>query len=436
MGPNYTPPLRGDSSLIKNLNRSVVLELLREQGPLSRSEIAKRANISPSAVSKIVNQLIGENRVVEVGKAESSGGRKRILLGYNFSFGKVIGVDIGATKTAMAITDLSGQILAKRRLRTRELAARGGIVAGTAHEIRRLIEQLAIEPGELVGVGVGLPAIVRDGVIVTAPGLSLAEQERAFATLLSSQLDLPVWVDNDTNATALGEYWKGSLQGVTNGLCVAIGTGIGMGMLLNGELYRGSNGAAGEIGYWLFENLDSERADNQYGFLERFAAGPGIERRMRQAFKDQALTVEAFEDQAFKNDEFRAARVTTRADRLGTTGRGGALKAVSATEVFALADRGHPAAVKVVKETTDMLAVALSNVASLLDPEVIVITGGVSGAGHSLLDPIVRTVERVVPYPPQVHLSTLREEAAILGAVWGVLRQNGSAIRIHMAPMA
>ena len=107
------------SQLVKNLNRSVVLELLRREGPLSRTEIARRAGISLPVVSRLIQALLAENRVVEVGKASSSGGRRRTLIGYNYAYGKVAGVDMGATKTVIGLTDLSGRMLWERRVPTR-----------------------------------------------------------------------------------------------------------------------------------------------------------------------------------------------------------------------------------------------------------------------------------------------------------------------------
>lgn len=393
-------------SVIRNLSRTAVLELLRAQGPLSRTDIARKTNISLSVVSRIVHKLIQEDRIREVGKAQSSGGRRSTLLSYNFAYGKAVGIDLGATKTALGITDLSGKFLSKRRIATKELVKGGGLIEGIVREVRALLDGAAVDGKELVGIGLGVPGIVQDGSIVAAPGLALHDGEYEIEALIAKAFSIPVWVDNDANAIALGEHWRGSLQGVEDGVCVAIGTGIGVGLLLGGEVYRGAHGAAGEIGYWIFDNaVRTGPAGDSYGFLERFAAGPGIARRARTAV-------------ASRSDSILASWAKERP--------------LSAVDVFAAAEMGDAAALEVVKATTDMLGVALSNLASLIDPEVIVITGGVSNAGRMLLDPIAATLAEVTPYPPKVVLSALREDATMLGAVRGVLRKNQSSIRVEM----
>lgn len=426
-------------SLVKNLNRSVVLELLRREGPLSRTEIARRAGISLPVVSRLIQTLIAEQRVLEVGKAGSSGGRKRTLLGYNYAYGKVIGVDMGATKTAIGLTDLSGKMLVHRRVPTARLSSGGKLLDALVREIEGLLKEAGVSRDELVGVGVGVPAIVRDGVIFEAPGLNLSADQREIEAALGRRMGLPIWVDNDTNATVLGEHWKGQLQGVQDALCVAIGTGIGVGILAGGRLYRGAHGAAGEIGYWIFENAAQlTKEGDPYGYLESVAAGPGIERRAWLAARNNPESLLA---------KFAAGR---RGEAPGgpqwSSGDGRHIEAheddgghvrtrpgtLVATDVFAAAAQGDPAALGVVREATGVLAVALANAAALLDPEVIVITGGVARAGDLLVAPIAETVARVAPYPPRVVLSTLHEEATILGAVWGVLHKNESSLRINV----
>ncbi|HLS90462.1 MAG TPA: ROK family transcriptional regulator [Limnochordia bacterium] len=405
-----TPPGARMSQLVKNLNRSVVLELLRREGPLSRTEIARRAGISLPVVSRLIQTLLAENRVVEVGKTGSSGGRRRTLIGYNESYGKVAGVDMGATKTVIGVTDLSGRTLWERRVPTAQLSASGNLIDALAAAIERAVHEAGVGLRELVGVGVGVPGIVRNGVIFEAPGLKLSDAEREIEKGLGERLDLPVWVDNDVNAIVLGEHWKGQLQGVDDALCVAIGTGIGVGILAGGQLYRGAHGAAGEMGYWIFESAPQLQSDaDQYGYLETIAAGPGIERRALAAARAQPESLLA---------KKIAAQPTP-----GT---------LAATDVFAAAAQGDPAALEVVRETTDVLGVALGNAAALLDPEVIVITGGVARAGELLRAPIAETVARVAPYPPRVVLSTLYEQAAILGSVWGVLHKHESSLRINV----
>src|SRR5690606_23912015 len=170
-----TPPGARMSQLVKNLNRSVVLELLRREGPLSRTEIARRAGISLPVASRLIQTLLAENRVVEVGKTGSSGGRRRTLIGYNASYGTVAGVDMGAPETAIAGPDRAGRTRWGRRVPSGQLSASGNWVGGVAAAIERAVHEAGAGPRERGGVGVGVPGIVRRGVIFDPPGLRLSD---------------------------------------------------------------------------------------------------------------------------------------------------------------------------------------------------------------------------------------------------------------------
>lgn len=398
------PPIRGTGGLIKSLNRSRILECLQQDGPLSRVDLAQRTGISLPAVSHLVAELEKEELIVCVGKGQSSGGRPPVLYAYNFQVAYVIGLDVGGTKIAGGISDLKGNLLAVDTIPT--FAPENASVP-VAHRLKRLIdgllEQAHVDARKVMGVGVGVPGIpnTEKGTVRLAPGLAPDQrlpadgEELDLVSYIREQFGWPVHMDNDVNAILRGERWKGALQGARHALCVTIGTGIGAGLLVNGDVYPGALGAAGEIGYSLIGTLGPVVRSDGYGPLESFAAGPGIARRYLE-------------------------RCQAGADAASTgspTSAHGARK-VTARTVAEAAARGEPLALEIWRETAEVLGVALANAAMLVNPEVVVIGGGVARAPERLLlEPVRRIVETLVPYPPKVVASALGEKAGVLGAV-------------------
>lgn len=417
-------PVRGTGGLIKSLNRSRILECLQQDGPLSRVELAQRTGISLPAVSQLVAELERAQLVRAVGKGKSSGGRRPLLYEYNFQSAYVIGLDVGGTKLAGGLTDLEGNLLATATIPTFDAQANGRSMP-VAERLKRLIDQLLekaqVDPAKVMGVGVGVPGIPdkEKGTVRLAPGLLPdrtlpgAGWELDVASHIRRWFGWPVHLDNDVNAILRGERWKGVLQGVDHALCVTIGTGIGAGLLLGGDVYLGARGAAGEMGYSLIGALGPVVRAQGYGPLESFAAGPGIARRYVERLRAAGKTVSAAP---------------------GGDGKTRDTPEVTARAVAEAAEGGDPVALEIWRETAEMLGVALANAAALLDPEVIVLGGGVARAPERLLlEPVRRIVETLVPYPPKVVVSALGEQAGVLGAVAIALDARRSSISFMTA---
>lgn len=416
MSDNGSKQVRGTGQLIKELNRSRVLECFVGGDPLSRVEVAERTGLSLPAVTHLVAELETEQMLVRVGKGESSGGRPPILYEYNARLAYIIGLDLGGTNLAGGVSDLEGNLLVIDRVSTHDEPAR--LASGSQlHErvrnfVSRLLETAHVDLSKVMGIGIGVPGIPDEagGEIGLAPGLR--EQRDATSVsvglvrYLEAELGRPVYVDNDVNMILQGERWKGALQGKQHGVCITIGTGIGVGLLTNGEVYRGASGAAGEIGYWLVGALGPVIEPDGYGPLETFAAGPGIARRYQTRLKESGI--------------FEASSVGSSP---------GSCSELTARDAAVAAAAGDPVAVDVWRETVDTLGVALANLATLLNPEVIVVGGGVSMAPEQLfLEPLRDIVNTLAPYPPRIVASELGERAGIYGAVATVVHSRRSSI--------
>lgn len=384
------------SDLIRAINRSAVLDLIREDGPVSRAQLARDTGVSLSTVMRIVEELMDDELVVDAGSGESTGGRPGGLVGFNSSGFVVVAIDMGGTKIYGTLTDLGGRI-------QHEISIPSG--EGSLQELIKLIGELLEAPRlrgqKIMGIGIGVPGVTTpDGTVTVAPGLGW--QDLPLKDILAQHFNYPVFIENDVNLAALGEYGFGAGQGAKNLVSIFVGTGIGAGIVIGGALYRGFNCAAGEIGYMVpsTEFLGKQYAG--FGALEEVASGTGIARKARQILRASGLP--------------------------GDDGK------LTAREVFDAARSGEPWAVKLVDQTVDYLTLAIANVSAFLDPELIVLSGGVMESADLIFEPVCNRLEGLMPKLPRVVLSSLGPKATALGATMLVLTAITGATAVRQLP--
>lgn len=295
--------------------------------------------------------------------------------------GLVAAVDLGASRLRCALADGAGELVARR-------SEPVDAAAGPETVVERMVNvltSLLAERGERApprAIGIGLPGVVVPGEgTVLAPTNLPAWQTVPLADLVRRRWPIPLALENDANMGALGEGWRGAARGMRTFIFVALGTGIGAGLVIDGRLHRGASGYAGEVCYVC---LGPEHLGIDYGpggCLEGLVGGPGITRRGSQA--------------------------------LG--------RAVSSEEVFALARRGDAKALAVVQETAEYLGIVFAGMAAVLDPEAIVVGGGIGQQGELLLAPLREVVRRLLPTPVAIVPSALGEDAQLYGAVRSAL---------------
>jgi glucokinase-like ROK family protein len=384
-------PLTITASAMREINRSAILEIIRQESPISRTTIARRLGVSLPTVMRIVNQLIDEGFVRPHGDSEWSGGRRRPLLEFNGDGFVVLGVDLGGTKMYGAISDLGGNIIEELdtgRHGTSGEESYGRLVA----LIDTLLDSPRLQGRKVRGIGVGAPGITRHKEGVVKWAYTLNWKDFPLKARLSERYDLPIIVDNDVNLAALGELWFGAGQNAQNMILVAIGTGIGAGIIINRTLYRGTNESSGEIGHMVpgCEFLGKNHLD--FGSLESVASGTGIAERAREILK---------------------------------TGRGsGTGGEVLAEDVFEAARQRQEWAWMIIDEVVDYLAIAIANLSVSFDPELIILGGGVARSANLLVEPVLRRLEGVIPSPPKLLVSSLGLRAAAMGAVTNVLHNT------------
>ncbi|WHH56861.1 ROK family transcriptional regulator [Petroclostridium sp. X23] len=358
----------GHLELIRRINRSLVLNTVKEEQPISRAQIAKRLNLSKTTVSAIVDELLKKRLIVEYGDCPSPAGvgRPSTMLGFNPKSAYCIGADIGGTKLMIIITDLLGEIVYQVKVPTKnhvdELVA---IIQG-------VIQECGLKEDDIFGMGIGVPGTVTaDGVVVRAKALHW--NNFPLQRIMNQHFSFQVFVGNDVNLAALGERWLGSGDQVDNMLFIALGTGIGSALVCDGQLILGAQGRAGEIGYYL-ESRDVENGNlnrlGMQGILERKCSGTA----------------------------------------LGQHG-------YTAEELFLAYGQGNQQVVQIIDQFIRDFSIAIANSISLLNPSKVVIGGGVSDSMNTVIYRIREEVSQMTPIQADVCLASLGACAGALGAI-------------------
>lgn len=367
-----------NSNQMRLINRSAILEFIRLNSPVSRTAIAKQLDVSMPTVMRIVDDLFDEGLLIDAGQVQKGRGRKRNLIAYNKDAYSVIGIDLGGTKLYGALANIGGDLLHEVNLQHHETTGEESLTL-----VVGMIESLLKHSpkGQATrGIAVGAPGVTRNkvGVVKWAPSLNWRDfplQER-----LREHFHLPVFVDNDVNLAVLGEHWFGAGKDVQNMALISIGTGVGAGLILEGALYRGHSKASGEVGYIVPDVHVLGKHYDTFGALESIISGTGIGERAAQHFSSEA-------------------------------------KDFSAEEVFQATRAGEMWANEVVQETIDYLALGIANINTLLDLELVVLSGGVAQQADLLIDGVYQRIEGVIPRTPKIVASTLGRSATVMGAI-------------------
>ncbi|WP_169891112.1 ROK family transcriptional regulator [Litchfieldia alkalitelluris] len=388
-------PQSGTPTYLKLLNKKKVLQtIIGGDDYYSRASLAKELNISKPTISSLVDELVKEGWLIEKESNETAhgGGRKPVHLFFNKVCKYTIGVDIGGTHTEIAIMNLEGELIITGKLFTQQ-ALKDDFIHLLVTEINRLLRVSGLINTDILSLAIGAPGITdtEKGIVIEAP--SLQWDNYPLQEKVSSYFPFPVYIENDVNMAVLGEYWKGSAKDKSNVVLITIGTGVGCGIIINRELYRGFQFAAGEIGY-MITNKDQagqhfETMFDGFGFLENHVGGPAI---VKQYIKNSTTTV---------NGEY------------------------SAEMVFNEAIQGETYATKVINEALDHIAVSLINVAALLNPDCIVLGGGISKSGEWFLPKLQHKIAMYLPKQSQTEvLLTQLPQVALIGATALCLRNH------------
>ncbi|WHY86024.1 ROK family protein [Neobacillus novalis] len=240
-------PITWNQQVVKKNNKSLVLQTVIAQEPISRADIAQLTGLNKATVSSLINELLEEELVYESGAGESSGGRRPVILHYNRVAGFSIGIDIGVNYILSVLTNLKGEIL-KEKSQPITDSSYSIVIGHVKQMIRSLMDSIPPSKYRIVGLAIGVPGIVDNkGTIISAPNLGWKNIN--IKEEIEAEFDIPVCIENEANAGAYGEKRFGAGQNSQNLLYISAGIGIGVGIIINGELYRGQSGFSGEIGH-------------------------------------------------------------------------------------------------------------------------------------------------------------------------------------------
>jgi predicted NBD/HSP70 family sugar kinase len=394
-------------------HHAAVIELLRLRGPLPRAELARQLDLSAATLTRVVDGLLADGLVERAGRsAERECGPGRVgrpgeLLALRGAARAVVAVDLGGTKMFGALVDLAGTIEGEQYVR------HGAKGEQAVEALCDLIAGLLAVPrpaGQLIcGIGVGAPGVTcaAEGIITFAPALDW--RDVPLAAILRERFDLPAFVENDVNLAALGEAGYGAARGCPNAVCLAIGTGIGAGLVIDGRLYHGHTHSAGEVGYMIpgVEHLALRPAG--FGIYESLASGSAIAERGQRLAAEQGVGAGVATSLPFPSPGDTGQECEQSSPAPAPT--------MTAEDVFAAARAGEGWAMQAISETVDLLSIGIANIAGLLDPEVIVIGGGVARSADLLIEPIRARLDGALPALPRLVASPLGYRAGVLGAV-------------------
>lgn len=371
----------GNQQLVKRINKRIVLRTIVENEPVSRAEIAALTGLNKGTVSSLAQELIDEQFIYESGPGKSSGGRRPVMLHFNERAGFFIGIDLGVHYILGMLTDLKGNIVAK---------INKNFTVRSYNEVRKFLLSIISElldaapesPYGVSGIGIAVPGLVnKSGEILIAPNLGWKNVH--LKKDLESRFQIPVIMENEANAGAYGEKLFGTGKDYEHILYVSAGIGIGVGVILNGELYLGSEGFAGEAGHMMVEINGKECSCGSKGCWEMYASERALlaEAKTLSGLEETSLTIET---------------------------------------LCKLAENGHSGVLGVFHKVGTYLGIGLHNLIHTFNPQLVIIGNRMVLAREWLEEPIRQVIERYTMKwhrnQADIHFSSLMTDAAAMGA--------------------
>ncbi|GAE91973.1 xylose-responsive transcription regulator [Gracilibacillus boraciitolerans JCM 21714] len=365
--------------VVKKENKALVLETIKEKAPISRASIAQVTGLNKGTVSSLVSELIDEKLTNESGTGESSGGRRPVMLLLNETAGYTISIDLGVKSILGVLTDLRGNILHEKRT-----LFNNNNVEEVLHLLYKLIDELGVAAPDseygIVGIGVGVPGgvVTTEGEILLAPNLGW--KKVPLSQLLSEKYQVPITVENEANAGAYGEKVYGVGQLSSELVYASVGIGIGVGLILDGKLYRGLRGFSGELGHMTIEKDGAVCRCGNKGCWELYAS-------------EQALL-----KQAEKNGYVNA----------------------TVEEIVIAANNGEANAINMLAQLGDYLGgVGITNIIHIFNPEQVVMGNTLQSAEKFIMPAIEKRIENNAigfnKNDVQLNMSKLKKHSTVMG---------------------
>jgi glucokinase len=372
-----------ERSSITEVNEFLLLDQIRVAGSTNRPELASSLSLSPASVSRIVRRLLDRGLVLEEPGTPGGVGRSPDLLRFNSRAGAVIAIDLGGTNCHGALADLSGDVLHEDLRPTFSGGSPADTLTGAISSLRAAAAAAGLP---VAAVSVGIPAVIdpTSGLVEAGPNVDWHGFD--LISLLESVLSEPFTVENDVNLAGLGEAWRGGGTDCASFVTLSLGTGIGAAVVLDGQLVRGWHNAAGEIGYLITDRTQLRKSAPG---LEGLISGDSLAKRAQAIAETNGQTISAAE--------------------------------VAPASLFRAAADGDGTALEVIDELIDQVAIAVTAVAAVVDPERVILDGSIGRALGPYLGEIDTLVRQAAYRAPELIISVLGPSATVIGAIAAAL---------------
>jgi len=388
-----------NSKLMKTLNEIRLLNLIREYGPISRNELARATKIPKVTVSDIINRLDEAGFILEIGKGKSTskGGKRPTLLKLNPNNGNVIGIEMKHDQSYVGLANLESELLDVKQIGHGVGASIKEVIPYIFNAIDTILQENHIDREKLVSIGIGIPGFIDyvRGELIFADTLT-GWANLPLASRFSERYDVPTILENDVNAIALGESLLGAGRGSSNIICIWIGQGLGSGIIMDGQLVRGENGNAGEIGYLELGHgvLNSSNIKNLYTNQRNFGA-----------ILSELNLIDVLQMKLHWN--------SSRA--------GASTEEMSFEEMLRAGDRGNQVVQEILNEYAHLLMIVCIYLIKTINPGRIILCGRAVENSTYLLDKVRHLVKQSLlnmPFKPcSIVVGELKEQAGIKGAI-------------------
>lgn len=383
-----------NKTILARLNKKIVIDMIRTQGPINKAEIARKAGLSIPTVMKITDEFEKRKLIRNIGKGESTGGKRPDLLEFIYDAYYIVGIDIGRHNVKIILMDMASSILIQKSFPTREM---------NIEDPHRFLEQVAdltddiikeshIEEGRFMGIGIGMPGLLdyNSGTVIFSPDFNWTDIK--IKEIFQERFPYKIMLENTNKALAMGEYTYGAAKNCSSLFCINFGYGIGAAVIENGKILYGQNGASGEFGH-IIVKADGPLCDcGHRGCLEAVSSGNAIAKTLKKRMSQG------------ENSILRQYQ------ELGGE--------IDAKKVFQAAGEGDGLSQAVIQEAIEYLGIAIAGVINLLDPEVIVLAGGITNGRAYYEDFLRKTISDY----------KMRYSGRNVKVKFGVLGEYGTAI--------
>ncbi|MBM4467784.1 MAG: ROK family transcriptional regulator [Chloroflexi bacterium] len=355
---------RGNRDLIREINRNLVLNFIKSHGPISRTDIAHLSSLSLATVSSITADFIASGLVHEMGEGESTGGRRPVLLRLNYRAGFVVGVKLMEQAVASALTDLDAHVLHHWVTPLEDQRSLAAVQEVIAAAVEATIAASQVKRQRVLGIGIGLAGVVdgEAGMCHYSPFFGWRNVQ--FAQPLADHFGLPVYLENDVNTLTIAEQWFGYGHGVDHFVVATVGRGIGAGIVVNGQFYRGALGGAGEFGHITLTTDGPPCGCGKRGCLETLASDPAVVRQARAAIAlgEQTALV--------------------------------GVEPLTLEDIVAAAEAGDKLAQRLLADSGRWLGLGIATLVNILNPQLIIVGGEGVRAGEWRFGPMREAIRQ------------------------------------------